>query len=582
MPILSMTVRLLLALLLTAAAPVNGEAPPGTGEEAVGYSTLVDLAEALAVLRRPEAGPDGLVDHGAAAVAARRARLKALQARHAGIDVADWPRARQVDWLALRAQLDEHDFLLHVQQPWARDPGFYLDQVLRPTFTALPAPEGQREVLAGTLDRVPLLLAAATRNLEPALVPADFATLALFNIENADGVGHGHPFRAVPPVGILGWYEDLLGRARRHQPDLAPQVEAARDAVAGFRDWLAGQSTAMTARAGFGETLFDWYLRHVKYMPYSAREIERMGQRELDRVWAARTLERHRNRDLPELLPASGRDDYEARVAAVDADIRAFLHEQAILSIPAVVPGDFRQVGFNVPWIERPGGPNFWEYVQYRDPSPDHWHAVIPGHRFDALVLAGNRHPVRRHLRDGGRAEGWALYLEEAGLQLGFYERTGRPRTRELIWDFAIFRAARTVGDVRLQLNETDSRQVAAWWRSLTPNLDDDVARVDAEIYLRRPPGYGLGYTVGAFQMQKVLGERARQLGDDFVLGDFHDAFMAAGGIPIALFRYELTGLDDEVRGLWRRPPLADLLANREGAAGASTQPSAADLHSGG
>lgn len=564
------SMRLLLVLMLAATAPVRGEDPPGAGAQAVpapdGYAALVGIADELAGLRRPEPGPHGLVDHGPAAVATRRDRLRELQARHAGIDVSAWPRARQVDWLALRGQLDEHDFLLHVQQPWARDPGFHLDQVLRPAFATLPVPEAQLDGLVAALDRVPALLAAAKSSLQPALVPADFAKLARFNIENADGVGHGHPYRAVPPAGILGWYDDLLARARRDQPDLVPRVEAARGAVADFRDWLVARAGTMTAPAGFGETLFDWYLRHVKYMPYSAREIERMGLRELERTWAARTLERHRNRDLPELAPASDREEYEARVAAVDADIRAFLREQAILSIPAVVPGDFRQVGFNVPWIERPGGPNFWEYVQYRDPSPDHWHAVIPGHRFDALVLAGNRHPVRRHLRDGGRAEGWALYLEEAGLQLGFYERTGRLRTRELIWDFAIFRAARTVGDVRLQLNETDSREVAAWWRSLTPNLDEDVARVDAEIYLRRPPGYGLGYTVGAFQMQKLLGERARQLGAAFVLGDFHDAFMAAGGIPIALFRYELTGLDDEVRTLWQRPALATLLAGRPGA----------------
>lgn len=561
----------LFVLLLVASAPRPAAQDPAAAAAQRDYDRLVEIADALAALRRPQAGPDGLVDHGPAAIAARRAALRELQSRHGALDVSGWPRDRQVDWLALRGQLDEHDFLLHVQQPWARDPGFHTDPLLRPAFTSLPVPEDQAELLLATLSAVPARLAAARENLDPALVPADFARLALFNLDHADGVGHGHPFRAVPPAGILGWYDDLLARARQQQPALVPGIEAARAAIAQFRDWLAGQAPAMTAPAGFGEALFDWYLRHVKYMPYGAREIERLGQRELERVWAARALERHRNRDLPELGPASGREDYEARVAAVDADIRAFLRGQAIITVPAEVPGDFRQLGFNVPWIERPGGPNFWEHVQYRDPSPDHWHAVIPGHRFDALVLAGNRHPVRRHFRDGGRAEGWAMYLEEAGLQLGFYERTGRPRARELIWDFAIFRAARTIGDVRLQLNEVDSREIAAWWRSLTPHLDEDVARVDAEIYLRRPPGYGLGYTIGAFQLQKVLGERARQLGDDFVLKEFHDAFMAAGGIPIALFRYELTGLDDEVARLWRRPPLATVLA--ADAAGSAGRP---------
>ena len=46
--------------------------------------------------------------------------------------------------------------------------------------------------------------------------------------------------------------------------------------------------------------------------------------------------------------------------------------------------------------------------------------------------------------------------------------------------------------------------EVVDWWRERTPWLDVDVARVDAEIYLRRPPGYGLGYTVGTRAARKM------------------------------------------------------------------------------
>ncbi len=176
-------------------------------------------------------------------------------------------------------------------------------------------------------------------------------------------------------------------------------------------------------------------------------------------------------------------------------------------------------------------------------------------------MLAKIEHPIRRHMRDGGRLEGWALYLEETPLQLGFYENYNRPRTRELIYNFGIFRAARTLGDVRLQRNEVSIPEVVEFWRSKTPWLDANVARVDAEIYLRRPPGFGLGYTVGSFQMYKLLADRKRQLRDDFVLGEFHDQVMAAGAIPVALIRYELTGLDDEVAQFWDHQPLSDKLA---------------------
>ncbi|MCH8479553.1 MAG: DUF885 domain-containing protein, partial [Wenzhouxiangella sp.] len=106
------------------------------------------------------------------------------------------------------------------------------------------------------------------------------------------------------------------------------------------------------------------------------------------------------------------------------------------------------------------------------------------------------------------------------------------------------------------------AEEAVAYWMAKTPYLDVDVARVDAEIYLRRPPGYGLGYTIGSFQMYKLLGERKRQLGEEFVLRDFHDQFMAAGGLPIALIRYDMTGLDDEVRQFFDRTPLSAIIGD--------------------
>ena len=79
---------------------------------------------------------------------------------------------------------------------------------------------------------------------------------------------------------------------------------------------------------------------------------------------------------------------------------------------------------------------------------------------------------------------------------------------------------------------------------------------MDAEIYLRRPPGYGIGYTIGSLQMQRLLADRKRQLGDHFVLRDFHDEFLNKGWLPISLIRWEMTGLDDEVQLFWEREPL--------------------------
>ena len=107
-----------------------------------------------------------------------------------------------------------------------------------------------------------------------------------------------------------------------------------------------------------------------------------------------------------------------------------------------------------------------------------------------------------------------------------------------------------------MQHNRWNVREAVDYMRAKTPWLDEDVARVDAEIYLRRPPGYGIAYTIGKLQMDALLADRSQQLGERFSLREFHDSFLAAGRLPIALIRYEMTGLDDEVALFWKTPPI--------------------------
>ena len=67
-----------------------------------------------------------------------------------------------------------------------------------------------------------------------------------------------------------------------------------------------------------------------------------------------------------------------------------------------------------------------------------------------------------------------------------------------------------------------------------------------------------IGYTIGSLQMQRLLADRKRQLGEDFDLKAFHDSLMTSGRLPLSLLRWEMTGLDDEVRQFWKREPIPD------------------------
>lgn len=554
-------------LLLTAAAslflvmPAAGENAPATIPAGAGsYEDLVALLDEFVEWKDPSgtkprqiirdvAGQaiEPVPDYSDAAVEERRVQMRGFQARIKDMNVAAWDRARQIDYLAVRSRLDQQDFVLNRFRPWSRDPGFYADRMLRVTFTDLPVKGAEKEAFLARLRAIPVLVEQAQLHLDE--VAADYADLAIHNLVQADGVGHGYPYRSKPPAGILGWYDDLLGRAAA-QPELLPDISAAHAAVAFFHQWLVAQRPDWAARAGVGKAAFDWYLKHVKLMPWTSDDLVLLGHRELDRLWADYALERHRNRDLPELAPAQSAGEYQARIDATDAHIRAFLAEQQIITVPS----DIGELDTNAPWIVRPGGRNFWEEIQFRDPHPDHLHAVIPGHRFDGILADRGEHPVRSKIYSAARVEGWATYLEEAMLQAGLFAEL--PRVRELIQIFGIFRAARVPADVWLQTGGMGVQEVVDYWLERVPYLDVNVARVDAEIYLRRPPGYGIGYTIGALQMQRLLADVKRLHGDGFVLRDFHDAVMESGRLPLSLLRWEMTGLDDEVRGLWRRDPM--------------------------
>jgi hypothetical protein len=542
------------ALVLTAQAYAAGP-PAGRGT----YDDLVALFEEFRANRLPEPWNANFLEHDAprqamdvystASVKARLRALKAVNTRLDDMNVAAWPRDQQSEYLAVRAEVDGEAFRLAVLRPWARDPGFYVDMLQRIAFTELPVEGEAKESLKKELAAVSEIVGAAKATLDD--VARDFALLALHNLTKPDGVGHGHPWRATPPAGVIGWYDDLLARAVGRQPDLVDDVRAARNAVIGFREHLETNLPRYTAKAGVGAARYDWYLKHVKLLPYDdAGGMILAARREWERTTAAYALAQHRDRKVPELKPAASAEDYQRRIEATDKNIRDFLVREEIITIPPYVGA----LGTNAPYIERPGGPNFWEAVQFRDPHPDHLHAVIPGHRFDGLVEDNNKHPIRGKISDGVRAEGWGVYLEESMMLAGVLG--DRPRVDELIYLFGVFRAARVPADAGMQRNEMTVDEAVKYMMDRTPWLDENVARVDAEIYLRRPPGYGVGYTIGALQMRGLLADVRNQKGTAFRLKDFHDDFMARGRLPISLLRWEMTGLDDEVNAFWERAPI--------------------------
>lgn len=355
-PVRQPSIAVIAAMLILSINPSSGAAAPaatlstahpaGPPAGRRSYPELVKLFTDFNAWKSPPAA-NGIVDYSPAAVAQRRSELKAFQKQLPDFAVASWDRHRQVDYLAVRAQMDQQDFMLNVTKPWARDPGMYVDALQRLAYPDLPLDASALAAFQVRLRAIPAYLIQARTNLDS--ITGDYADLAIHGLSNGDGVGHGMPYRAVEPAGLIGWFADLKQRASAQQPELVPDIVAAEAAIAGFRDWLVTSRPGISAPSGIGQPAYDWFLTNVRLMPYDSNAITTLAQRELERHWANYTTERHRNRNLPELKLAQSAAEYEAQLAGTDRKIRQWLKDEAIITIPDYIPGTYQEVGFNAP-----------------------------------------------------------------------------------------------------------------------------------------------------------------------------------------------------------------------------------------
>lgn len=511
-----------------------------------GWDALVEIDEQLDALQRWPRAPGTDTEEALRPdrIAEREVELQALRARLDALQPANWSVQGKSDFLVVWAQMNGVEFEHRVTRPWQRDPIFYLGMVQRIPYTEVPVDVADAERLVARLRGVPEVLAQAQRNLTEPL--GELADLAVFHLENFDGVGQGQPYRDQPPGGTIAWFEDLCARLEQDAPSQDGTCRAALSAVRGYRDWLVQERPNMRASAGIGAENLEWYVRNVRLLPFSASEMGLLGKREYHRYHAAYRIARNRNRALPELELTRSAEQHEERTRAAERQIRAMVEDQDLLTFPEQTPPAFDTDTF---WSPRAATDrHFWEELQFRNTFNNHIHASIPGHRFDGVVARTVENPIRRRSRDSSRAEGWATYLEEMFLLAGLTRDV--PRADELFYVALMKRASRIYAEIGMHTGELSLDEANRTMIDTVPFMEPDLGRYDLEGYLRRP-GSGSGYIIGKVQLEQLLSERALQLGDDFELGTFHDRILRAGWIPLTLIRWELTGFEDEVASLW-------------------------------
>jgi hypothetical protein len=117
-------------------------------------------------------------------------------------------------------------------------------------------------------------------------------------------------------------------------------------------------------------------------------------------------------------------------------------------------------------------------------------------------------------------------------------------------------RAARGLGSLYAHANEMTMEEAGGVHMEWTPRgwmkTEEELLKFEQHLYMRQP-GYGTSYVTGKYLLERTLADHAKQLeerGEDFSLKGFFDQLNAIDSIPIALGRWEMTGLSDEIERL--------------------------------
>jgi len=174
-------------------------------------------------------------------------------------------------------------------------------------------------------------------------------------------------------------------------------------------------------------------------------------------------------------------------------------------------------------------------------------HEAVPGHHLQAALAQELRGlpAFRRFGTYGAYDEGWALYAESLGGELGFYSD---PYSLAGRIDAELFRAARLVVDTGIHALGWSREQAVAWLDANTLNPpQDNRAEVDRYIVW---PGQALGYKIGQLRILALRNKAKAALGPAFDLRAFHDALLADGPLPLDLLEARI----DEWIAARRRP----------------------------
>ncbi len=160
------------------------------------------------------------------------------------------------------------------------------------------------------------------------------------------------------------------------------------------------------------------------------------------------------------------------------------------------------------------------------------YHEGFPGHHLQRALQTelGDLPPFRRYGGWTAYTEGWGLYTEELGKDMGFYQDPYSDFGR---LGMELWRACRLVVDTGIHSKKWTREEAIDYLKTNTPNPQGDIVKA-IERYITTP-GQATAYMIGKLKIMELRSMAQKELGDDFDYRGFHDTVLLSGPVPLSI-----------------------------------------------
>nr|WP_227255477.1 DUF885 family protein [Stenotrophomonas maltophilia] len=164
-------------------------------------------------------------------------------------------------------------------------------------------------------------------------------------------------------------------------------------------------------------------------------------------------------------------------------------------------------------------------------------HESDPGHALQGALAAeqGEQPEFRRNAYISAYGEGWGLYSEKLGVEMGIYETPYEDFGR---LTYEMWRAARLVIDTGVHSKGWTREQAIAYLRDHTALSEHEVT-TEVDRYISWP-GQALSYKLGEIAIVRLRAQAEKELGDKFDVKGFHDAVLKQGSVPLPVLEQQI------------------------------------------